>query len=739
MIIGRLPIALLLYLCAMPLLADVLLRPAGLEPDIAFWRRVFSDVTSQQALIHDNRNLGVIYEKVDLPLNSTAKQRRRISERTRDRYRDILKRLADGNHQDLTFEEQRVLDLWPDGVGTETLRNAADQLRFQQGLADRFRDGYARSGLWVDYIRSELSEAGVPERLAALPHVESSFNPEAHSYVGASGLWQFTRSTGRRFMQIDHVVDERRDPFSSSAAAARLLAYNYSILKSWPLAITAYNHGVAGMRRAVRETGTDDIEVILRNYRGRSFGFASRNFYVAFLAASDVDQNSARYFGEIEQAIPQPEVVVTLPDFIATESLASAFGVTIETLKDHNPALLRSVWSGTKFAPRGYTLRVPLSVTGGDADTLMARVPANQRYSAQTPDLQHKVERGDSLSVIAARYNTSVSELMALNNLRSRHKIRVGQTLNLPYRGQMPTVAIASDAETYVVQRGDTVSKIASRAGIGEAELLAINSLHDRNRIYPGQQLMLIANVGETPELQPEAGVDSDDSMVVVAAVNRPTPGPADLTITDLAESVGPESVETEIVVELAPRPMAVADESADLVVDATGQPAEQSGESVLLADPSDYFVDADGTIEVQAAETLGHYADWLDVRTQRLRDLNGYSFRQPVVIGNRLRLDFSAVGKEEFAARRFRYHRELQEAFFTRYRITDTRVHQLRRGESLYVLTLRRYKVPVWLLRQYNPDLDLNRVQTGVDIVFPQIELANSPEAVPTEIADAI
>ncbi len=132
---------------------------------------------------------------------------------------------------------------------------AASQLRFQQGLADRFRDGYVKSGLWKDYIRSELREAGVPEILAALPHVESSFNPEARSYVGAAGLWQFTRSTGRRFMQIDHVVDERRDPFLSSSAAARLLAYNYSILKSWPLAITAYNHGVGGMRRAARETG----------------------------------------------------------------------------------------------------------------------------------------------------------------------------------------------------------------------------------------------------------------------------------------------------------------------------------------------------------------------------------------------------------------------------------------------------------------------------------------------------
>ena len=217
-----------------------------------------------------------------------------------------------------------------------------------------------------------------------------------------------------------------------------------------------------------------------------------------------------------------------------------------------------------------------------------------------------------------------------------------------------------------------------------------------------------------------------------------PAPVAADLVAVSMTDSDGPARLPGEITVDMARRPMVVADELVEPVSDATGQPAEQSAEGVLLADPSDYFVSEDGTIEVQAAETLGHYADWLDIRTQRLRDLNGYSFRQPVVIGQRLRLDFSAVGKEVFAARRFRYHRELQEAFFTRYRITDTQVHLLLRGESLYVLTLRRYKVPVWLLRQYNPDLNLNRVQTGVEIDFPQIELANSSENT-VEVADAI
>ena len=295
-ICGIIVVSVVMLLGGLQAFADSAPRPDGLEPEIAFWRTVFTEVSSQQALIHDNRQLAIVYEKVELTNGSNGSQKRRTSEKSRNKYRKILKTLAE-RRAGLTSEQRRVLALWPEDVTDAELRAAADRVRFQQGLSDRFRDGLIRSGRWREHILDSLEAEGVPTALASLPHVESSYNPVARSFVGASGLWQFTRSTGRRFMQIDHVIDERRDPYLSSAAAAQLLSYNYSILKSWPLAITAYNHGVAGMRRAVRQTGTDDIETIIREYDGRAFGFASRNFYVAFLAAHDVDQNVEKYFG----------------------------------------------------------------------------------------------------------------------------------------------------------------------------------------------------------------------------------------------------------------------------------------------------------------------------------------------------------------------------------------------------------------------------------------------------------
>ena len=125
----------------------------------------------------------------------------------------------------------------------------------------------------------------------------------------------------------------------------------------------------------------------------------------------------------------------------------------------------------------------------------------------------------------------------------------------------------------------------------------------------------------------------------------------------------------------------------------------------------------------MQALETLGHYAEWLRIRTQKLRTLNNMNVGKYVVSGTRLKLDFSRVPEETFESRRLAYHQELQEEFFHQFRIRDTQTHTVRRGESIWVLSQRKYQVPVWLLRQYNPDLDLDRVSSGAQVNIPILE----------------
>jgi len=150
----------------------------------------------------------------------------------------------------------------------------------------------------------------------------------------------------------------------------------------------------------------------------------------------------------------------------------------------------------------------------------------------------------------------------------------------------------------------------------------------------------------------------------------------------------------------------------------------------VLSADPADYSVAADGSIEVQAAETLGHYAEWLDLRASELRQINDMRYGQPVVVGKRLELRFSRVAPDTFESRREAYHRELQARFFEQFRITGTRRTQVRAGDSLWTIARRTDNVPVWLLRQYNPDLDFEDLHPEMPVTLPTVERQASSSA---------
>lgn len=693
-------------------------RPASLEPAVAFWARVYTEVDTQSGFVHDNLRLDIVYETVRLPQDSGPRQRRRITSRAVEEYRDILSKLGRGERKDLSDKEAGVLALWPEGTTNKEFAAAAKRVRFQLGQSDRFRAGLIRSGVWKPHIENVLRQRGLPTELAALPHVESSFDPTAYSRVGAAGMWQFTRSTGLRYMQIDHIIDERRDPYLSTYAAARLLADNYEVIQSWPLALTAYNHGLAGMRRAVDRLGTRDIGVIVERYNGRTFGFASRNFYAAFLAALDIDSDPQRYFGDVKIATSPDHVLVEVPDFMAADTVASALKVSRSELRRLNPSLMETVWEGDKFIPKGFELRLNVAVAA-DARERLDSVPATARYAAQQPDVYHRVRSGDTLSEIADRYNVSLASLVRINGLRSRNFIRIGQVLTLPVSGPQtpPTLAepppVFNDDGTYIVRRGDTVDRIARRLGVGTAALLASNGLRSDELIFPGQSLSI-------PGAEPAAEPPPTDAAAAAVAPPVETPDD-DLTAEQPAfASVGVDApaLDTEALIPVADVEQQTAIEGED---DATGN-VLASAQAELAADPSDYSVAADNTIEVQAEETLGHYADWLGIRTQRLRDINGMAFGHAVVLGERIELDFSATDAATFEQRRIAFQRQRQESFFSAYQIENITDHVVRPGESLWTLAQRIYNVPVWLLRQYNPDLDLNRVSPGMVIKFPNL-----------------
>src|SRR5436190_4502438 len=418
-------------------------RPPLLERDVQFWIRVYTQIDTNAGFLHDQYNLGVVYDTLHFAPNTTPAERERQVDQAREHYGGALRRIADAADAPLSAEDQRIKELWGAEATPARLRSAIEDIRFQLGQADRFRAGLLRSGAWETHIAETLANLGLPAELAVLPHVESSFNPAAYSKVGAAGLWQFMRSTGRRYMRIDSAVDDRLDPFRSTEAAAQLLAYNHRVLGTWPLALTAYNHGTAGVRRAKETLGTDDIARIVRSYSSRTFGFASRNFYVSFLAALDIDRNPEKYFGALQKQTEARFQEVQVPAYVSMPTLERALRIEPEKLRALNPALTHAVWDGRQRVPKAYRLRLPLDGTSWTRELLAQRLSPGEMFAGQSAPPRYRVQAGDTLVRVAARYGVSADTLARMNHLRVSARLRVGRTIDVP---EAAAVTVASTA-----------------------------------------------------------------------------------------------------------------------------------------------------------------------------------------------------------------------------------------------------------------------------------------------------
>ncbi|MDD9301621.1 MAG: lytic transglycosylase domain-containing protein [Desulfobacter sp.] len=229
-----------------------------IEPNVDFWIDIFTKYSKAQGVLHDARDLSRVYKVIQLNPDNTrkaAKENQKTKKKAIKKYKAILLKLAQG-HAPASAKEKKTAALFGSVPKASTLGQAALNLRIQTGLKDQFKEGLVRSGALIDEFKRIFLSHGLPQDLAFLPCVESSFNVNAYSKFSAAGIWQFTRSTGKRYMEIGYVVDQRRDPYISTQGAANLLKRNYSVLKNWPMALTAYNHGLNGMKRAKKKHQT---------------------------------------------------------------------------------------------------------------------------------------------------------------------------------------------------------------------------------------------------------------------------------------------------------------------------------------------------------------------------------------------------------------------------------------------------------------------------------------------------
>jgi membrane-bound lytic murein transglycosylase D len=415
---------------------------------------------------------------------------------------------------------------------------------FQTTEKKYFEEAYKRSGKYTDLIRSKMKEAGLPEELSWMPMIESWFKVNAFSRARALGLWQFIASTGYLFgLKRDRWIDERMDFEKATDAAIQYLSQLHSMFGDWTTALAAYNCGEVRVQRVIRSQRSEymdnfwDLYLMLPRETSR--------FVPRFIATLLIINNPKKYgfnLSEPDQPLEYETVRINHP--VKLSALSKALNLENDTLDLLNPELRNKSTPDYEYelrVPTGYGEKVVASL-----ENIPKYIPPEATYR------YHYVRRGETVSVIARRYGTSVSAIARANNLGRNYLIRIGQRLKIPVQGQSyvsyrarsltkegekliylvkkgdnlyviaksfnTTVqeikrlnklqsnmlnvgqrliiqsGTPEDAILYTVKSGDTPYKIATKYGMNLNALLALNGLSTRSKIYPGQQLWVTPN-----------------------------------------------------------------------------------------------------------------------------------------------------------------------------------------------------------------------------------------------------
>lgn len=362
-------------------------------------------------------------------------------------------------------------------------------------LRDAFSQGLARAGLYLPVIREIVEHEGLPPELAYLPLVESNFKTKVRSRAGAGGLWQFMPSTGRRYgLDSDGYVDERYDIEKSTYAAVRHLSNLHNLFNSWELALAAYNAGETRVFNGMVSTYERDYWKLLeaRTQSGRRYLPRETLGYVPkFMAAVIIAEDPEKYgFRPIVDNAPRLEKI-RIKGSVDLEMIAKECGVSLTRMRELNPELKVAY---TPFREEGYELKIPAG-TRAKLEVALAKMPVTKGVES----FRHMVGRGETLSGIADRYDTSVAAIMSANNLRS-HLIRAGKYLSIPagVRGgatRTPAAVKTGEELVYTVRRGDTLWGISQAFKVSLGDLKRWNAGRSRGgdgrRLKPGDKILV--------------------------------------------------------------------------------------------------------------------------------------------------------------------------------------------------------------------------------------------------------
>ncbi len=704
--------------------------PEILKENVAFWKKIYTEIGLNEAVLHDRDYPQVIFKKVDVEQTSGWAYRR-FSENWKSHIAKCLQNVETQPESVWTEEEKSYAALYKAHAPENALAGAHDRVRFQLGQKERFRMGLESSTAYLDTIRAIFDKYNVPKRLAYLPHVESSFNLESYSRVGAAGVWQFMRGTGRQFLHINYLIDERRDPILSTIAAAKLLRSNFQILGAWPLAVTAYNHGANGMKRAVESTGSRDIEVILQRYSSPSFQFASKNFYACFLAASDIAMHASEHFPNLDCAEKLQFKDVKLPSYMRPSVITKYLNIPLNVLREFNPAIRPVVFNQQKQLPAGCEIRVPRDIAPGSMEKLLAAIPDSLKSNEPERSEYYTVQSGDNLLSIASRFGVSVAQLTLDNNINRKNKIYEGQVLRVPQRGTTVAAAPAQAAFAEAIQNQETpvpeerlVEPESSRMPAAAALTWPPKTARANSEsIFVSKRPLVPAETTHGPQITKRPVTVSPIAQLSQKEKKAPAAAPAPIPEAALPTTARglPDSLK-----EIA-------------VAAAVTSPSPSAGlkPSVLPKFDVEIYnleitLSPDGStaqLRVSVDETIGHYADWLDIPTYRIRQLNRMGGRSDIRIGSPILVPADQPSLDKLVKARLEYHMAIEEDFYARYKVTDIKQKTVLRGTALWDICNGQDQIPLWLLKKYNKHLDLGTLIPGAVLWIPVIEEKSDQE----------
>ncbi len=533
---------------------------------------------------------------------------------------------------------------------------------FQGAGRKRFQLYLERSGRYMPMMRQILKEEGLPQDLVYISLIESGFSPHAYSRAHAAGLWQFIRSTGKMYgLSSDDWVDERRDPYKATRAAARLFRDLYKDYGDWYLAMVGYNAGPGRVKKAISITGSKNFWVMADDRH--ALRAETRDYVPKFIAAAIIAKMPEKFgFNGIAYHDPLDYDTYTVDSQTDLSVIAQCSGSDIEEIRWLNPHLVSGV-----TPPSGPNeIRIPK----GTAETFgekYAAIPQEERVRI----VRHTVKKGDTLHKIAKRYGVSANALAVANNINRHSHLKRGSTLSIPVKGSSLAVAAASRESSadrssstkkmsfHVVRSGETAGTIASKHGVTVSQLKSWNNLNKKAMVRAGQKLKLYADIRTASSVSPASSsprqsgnASSGGHVVAKGETLGAIAGKYGISVKNLMEINGiddPSKLR-------AGQKLSLASKSAEEEVPSSSLSETFAAESVKEVEPSasipsvasitqNVSADSDNffTYTIKPGETLGGIASKHKVSTSNIIKWNAIKNPRSVRAGTKIKIKGSS------------------------------------------------------------------------------------------------